>query len=601
MVWKIFLLVAATIFIFSVVTTFICSKKRYRSGKVLKPSTILFIGVIFSSIVLFIPIYLNTFKTTDCGFFETVLISIHNMISLFVVNGEFDNIIVNLSSLSGWVYNGYTILFSILFVLAPLLTFGFVLSFFKNISAYKKLITHFKSEIFIFSELNEKSLALAQSLYNGNKKRFFVFTDVFEKEEEENYEFVESAKELGAICFKKDIVTIDFSFHSKKSSINFFAIGKDESENISQALNIISNKKYNENTNLYVFSNQVESELLLSHAFNEGKASGVKVRRINEVRSLISRTLYENGYQNIFEKAEENIDENGVKRINALIIGMGRHGTEMTKTLSWFCQMDGYEAEINCFDSDINAEQKFISLCPELMDEYHNGVDIDGEAKYKITVNSNINFDTKKFDDLIKALPKTTYVFISLGDDQKNISMAIKLRMLFARDGIFPAIQAVVHNSDKKDALEGIKNFKGQDYNIDFIGSIKSSYSEKVILGLELESLALKRHLKWGDEKDFWQYDYNYKSSTASALHYIMKCKCKISGIEKLPANRSEDELWAIRKLEHCRWNAYMRSEGYVFSNNSKDKTTRNDLAKTHHCLTYFDDLLEEEKIKDDD
>jgi hypothetical protein len=50
--------------------------------------------------------------------------------------------------------------------------------------------------------------------------------------------------------------------------------------------------------------------------------------------------------------------------------------------------------------------------------------------------------------------------------------------------------------------------------------------------------------------------------------------------------------------LEHRRWNAYMRSEGYVFSG-STDKKSRNDLAKMHHDLVNFADLSEEEKRKD--
>ena len=42
--------------------------------------------------------------------------------------------------------------------------------------------------------------------------------------------------------------------------------------------------------------------------------------------------------------------------------------------------------------------------------------------------------------------------------------------------------------------------FKGQKYDIDFIGDIKSSYSEKVILGSDVEAVALARHMRWGDE-----------------------------------------------------------------------------------------------------
>ena len=41
-----------------------------------------------------------------------------------------------------------------------------------------------------------------------------------------------------------------------------------------------------------------------------------------------------------------------------------------------------------------------------------------------------------------------------------------------------------------------------------------------------------------------------------------------------------------------------MRSEGYVFSG-SKDKSSRNDLAKMHHDLVDYSSLSDEEKRKD--
>lgn len=610
MIWSVFLILSAVCLLLFVVLAWIRGKSQYKSGRVLDPTKILFAGVMLSSVLLFIPIYINTFKETECGVIETILISIHNMIRLFIVDGEFEFVTANLAEVSVWTYKGYTILFSVLYVMAPLLTFGFVLSFFKNISAYKSYIRHYHSDVFIFSELNEKSLALAESLSKDTARDcFFVFTDVFEREEEEVYEMIEKAKELGAICFKKDIITIDFSFHSKNSALNFFTIGDDQSENISQALVLVQKFKHRENTNLYVFSTQVEAELLLAsafHASSDGEDGSeqqeevkIKVRRVNEVRSLVTRILYEDGYDKIFKSAYE--DEDGVKRINAVVVGMGQHGTEMTKALSWFCQMDGYQVEINSFDISSKAQEKFISLCPELMDSQFNGrYDIEGEARYKITVHSSIDVDTKTFDDIIRNLSRTTYVFVALGHDEKNISTAIKLRSIFARMGYYPEIQAVVYNTHKKEALNGITNFKKQQYQIDFIGDMKSSYSKSVILNSDIEQEALKRHMKWGAESEFWQYDYNYKSSVASAIHYKMKKLCGIPGIEKAPQDRSEEEIWPIRILEHRRWNAYMRSEGYVYGG-TIEREGRNDLAKLHNCLVPFDQLPLKEQIKDDD
>ena len=599
MKWTVFLIIAAVCWIGSVIFAIVRGKSKYKSGRVLDPAKILFIGVIVSAFLLFIPIYINTFKETDCGWAETILISIHNMIRLFIVDGEFVFVTDNLVGVSGWVLKGYTILFSILFVLAPILTFSFVLSFFKNISAYQAYFAHFNSDAFIFSELNEKSLALAESLYNNKevKDRLFVFTDVFEKEEEQNYELIEKAKELGAICFKNDMVTINFGIHGKKSALNFFTIGEDHSENINQSLEIIKIFGKRDNTNLYVFSTQAEAEILLANAFEGEDEVKIKLRRINEVQSLIMRNLYDEGFEKIFESAYD--DGSEVKKINAVVIGMGQHGTEMTKALAWFCQMDGYLAEINCFEMDELAEDKFTSLCPELM-KFSGKLDITGETKYTINIHTGFDVDTVSFDEKIKELPKSTYVFVALGNDEKNISTAMKLRALFGQKHEKPVIQAIVYNTGKKEALTDIANFKGQKYDIDFIGDIKSSYSEKVILGSDVEAVALARHMRWGDENAFWRYNYNYKSSIASAIHRKMKSLCGIPGIDKAADERTEDELWNIRILEHNRWNAYMRSEGYIYGG-TVEPSGRNDLAKMHNCLVPFYDLPLKEQIKDDD
>lgn len=151
--------------------------------------------------------------------------------------------------------------------------------------------------------------------------------------------------------------------------------------------------------------------------------------------------------------------------------------------------------------------------------------------------------------------------------------------MLFERIGYSPIIQAIVFDSAKKEALDGIKNYRGQSYDLELIGDLKTSYSEEVIIDSELEMAALTRHLRWGKEEEFWKYEYNYRASIASAIHKKMKVLCKIPGIEKDPKERSDSELWTLRKLEHRRWNAYMRSEGYCYA------PKRNDLAKTHYCL----------------
>ena len=114
----------------------------------------------------------------------------------------------------------------------------------------------------------------------------------------------------------------------------------------------------------------------------------------------------------------------------------------------------------------------------------------------------------------------------------------------------------------------------------------------------EVEEEALKRHLKWGKEEEFWTYEYNYKSSMASAIHMKARVLCGIPGADKQEADLSDEERTIIEALEHRRWNAYMRAQGYIFSG-STDKSSRNDLAKMHHDLVDYPSLTEEVKRLD--
>ena len=117
-------------------------------------------------------------------------------------------------------------------------------------------------------------------------------------------------------------------------------------------------------------------------------------------------------------------------------------------------------------------------------------------------------------------------------------------------------------------------------------------------MGTELEKEALRRHLKWGNEEEFWSYEYNYRSSTASAIHRKARASRGIPGAEKKEEELTAEEKKTIGLLEHRRWNAYMRAEGYVYSG-SRNPETRNDLAKTHNDLVPCGMLSKSDMDKD--
>ena len=555
----------------------------------LDPLNVLFAGVLFSAVVLFVPGYFAVEPEGPFQFIKSVLFAFYSAIRLFAAEGDYTVIYDVIEDTP--VTSLYLTLTAVLMVMAPALTFGVVLSVVGNLSSTFRYLKAYFRDAYVFSELNEQSLTLAADLKNNHPGIALVFTDVFEPDGDNAYELQERARELGAILFQKDILSVKFGLHAPESGLWFFAIAQDESANIDHALQLAELYGDRENSHLYVFSTGSEGEALL----NAIHGRTMKVRRVDQVQSLISRILYDDG-QVLFENARPEAD--GTKTISAVVVGMGKHGAAMVRALSWFCQMDGYRVRINGFDMDELAEDRFCARCPELMDPKYNGVYVDGEAQYYIRIHSGLEVDTKTFADRIQNLKDATYVLVALGDDSLNIQTALRLRMLFEQIGTKPAIQAIIMSSDKRRALEGLTNYRGQPYNIDFIGDLESSYSEKVIIDSELEDEALRRHLRWGKEAEFWGYEYNYRSSVALAIHARAKVRCGIAGAAKPEDQLTDQERTELETLEHRRWNAYMRSEGYIYSG-SPDKSSRNDLGKMHHDLVNFDDLSDEEKRKD--
>ncbi len=593
MVWTVCFYLAIAVLALAVVFTVVWHFCKGKAGKGISLLKWFIAFFYIAGAILAFPIYKVLFEGKTLWLLKAIMMSILDGIRLFIIDADFLLIYETVYTAVPALAPYYAALASLFFVLCPLFTFGFILSFFKNVSASIKLAARFFSNVYVFSSLNGKSVTLAKDLKKNDRRRVIVFCSV-DEEDTSVADFVADAKNIGAILFKKDILNVNFKFHSSVKKLTFFCMTNNDSENNNHALRLINDYGNLINTNLYLFSSNIEGELLLS-SFGSIK---MKVRRVNEKLALINREMYYNGYK-LFRNAKC-IEGEADKKISAVVVGLGGYGKEMVKTLVWFGQMDGYKIEIDAFDVDEAAEDKFTAQCPEIMSKAYNGVYVNGEAQYKVTVHSGVDVNTATFAQKIQKLKDATYVFISLGSEELNIKTAVNLRMLFERVNAKPSIQAVIHNSRLKRNLKNVTNFKKQQYNVELIGDLESSYLESVIMDNELEAEALKRHVKYdgSKEEEFWSYEYNYRSSVASAIHLKARCDLGVAGAEKTDKEMTVEERDATEKLEHRRWNAYMRAQGYVYSG-SPDKSTRNDLAKMHHDLVVFNDLSETEKRKD--
>lgn len=721
-VFSIFGLLSFAVAVYSLYYALVLYKRKDRENHIFSSFQLYTAGIFVAVLLIFIPVFYYDYELFgEYSIFRPFFIAVHNTIRVFILDGDFDTVADAINGFDNeWVRVPFSFYSAALYITAPILTFGNVLSLFKNIRGEAKLYFGKKRPMYIMSELNVCSLAMAESIVNqwkallekSDKKRpdkktralkpVIVFTDVFEQNEEDDYELLVRARSLGAICLKKDISHLNLS--EKSSKIEIFLIGENESENVEHSIKLTESYKTRKNVSIYVFATSAGAgyvidsldkgentlddkfedyiiekprELLYGDSWKKDDIQvdgGFYIRRVNCVEALVKNTL---DNETVHEAVRKSADEND-KIISVLIIGMGKYGKQFFKTLLWFYQLEGYKLEINIFDADINGtdsiKKQLEQECPELIQK--NPSDENGDANYDIRFFSGINCFTSDFDKCFdssengRRLKRTNLAFVTLGDDDKNIEAAVMLRKLFDRKKHYtkndvknadayemPIINAVVYDEQKASNLSAhgsmLKNHKGQDYHVNFIGDRASQYNYRNIEeNRKVEHSAFKFHIDWlrktaqlrhfyetdpdfrstvdknrtnpnepiywddeyiflykdadgktdfdgainsGEVKkiasDYVNYEYFRRSSIAKAMH---------KNITKAHFSESEGHndictcsvCESKRKTEHMRWNAYMRSEGYIVG-------VRNDRGKTHPNLCTYQELPYLERFKD--
>ena len=74
----------------------------------------------------------------------------------------------DLSSANEVFFGIYRAIYVLLYAFAPILTLGVILSIFKNLVAKSIYHANYFSDVYIFSELNERALALASSIVSSS-------------------------------------------------------------------------------------------------------------------------------------------------------------------------------------------------------------------------------------------------------------------------------------------------------------------------------------------------------------------------------------------------------------------------------------------------
>ena len=492
----------------------------------------------------------------------------------------------------------HALFFTILCILTPVICGGIVLTFFEKFENLFRYFFRFFQPIYFFSELNENSLELAKDIYKENKKQgLFVFCGVNSISDSE---LKDELKIYGFIYFRKaesEMILKPNNFR------NYFELSEDQDANLvhTKALIYAYQNKYKNadfsKVKIYLFSEQKETSFVLSSIDRKG----LPVIIVNR-NSFIANDLFFNNplYKALKEKQNT---------ISYLQIGCGEIGTELVKQVLYLGQLGKtYKLKLTIIDTNAKSLESSLKLeMPEIFTSNYNISFIEADVKAE-------SFK-KALDSYCK---DANYVSIVLGDDELNIHTALYLRSYYIRKnlkvGAYPLIAVRIKNAVKNEVVAQIY----KEFTI--FGGENLIYSKRLV-NSELEKLAINIHQiyleskKILDEKeilkDYYSKDEVYiKSNRANALHIRYKlfmlgyeiCKLNNNDNSDIDFSISYEEAKKLAQIEHERWNAFMRTEGWCklpleYFTDKEKKINKIPEAKLHACICSWEELKDVDSV----
>jgi hypothetical protein len=141
---------------------------------------VLVAGVFCATLVMFLPVHSGGRADGLLALWRTVLLSVFTSIQVFAAGCEFGVMVEGMETCPPALVGAYQAWSATLFVLAPVFTFGFILSLFQNLTAYLRYLSVCFRDVYIFSELNEGSMALAEDTDAYEGLSFDALADAYE-------------------------------------------------------------------------------------------------------------------------------------------------------------------------------------------------------------------------------------------------------------------------------------------------------------------------------------------------------------------------------------------------------------------------------------
>lgn len=537
----------------------------------------------------------------------------------------------------------YGIGISLLNICAPVLGGAVLLDILVDFFPDLKLWIFTRRHKFVFSELNNDAVTLAEDIYRNqnyrnlismgkfDRKPVLLFLNVYRDESETRTELLGRAKALGAVCLNTDILHISLK---RSKTVNYFLIDADSNVNICTLTQLL---EPNEDdtllwpmdpaqkdpiTRIFVFGQDDNGNTLIRKICAEHQKvyDNVLVRPIQEHMSAATNLMYDVPlFLPLFSKPQHAQGD-----LHLTVLGSGELAEEVFKAFYWCGQMTDVRLHVRVLAPDgKQMEQRIAERYPELLESCRPSSPLlqirpfDPSARMNPPYCESMDFydisDLSQVSQYPAAVIRNTdYYVVALETDEENLRITNQLKTHIARDLLqadsqeHPVIAPAIEEQRLAQAVQLPEPGLYEPYVVPF-ASRESRYSCKNVFltnftekDVSIKSIYQKIHQQ-NDQKDI----YATQSSVARAVHAPYKLfglhllrqvkltedvatRYLVSGEISLTTAQENQFAW----LEHRRWNAFLRSQSFTCPTReqyarffAQTGNTKSIVLKLHPCL----------------
>ena len=466
-----------------------------------------------------------------------------------------------------------------------------------------------KGEWFLFSDLDANSVRMAKNLARKDSLCIFLRT-------RRNKADTDLLKELEGIPFflyPGDEARFLLWPCRRRKLLRFFFLSENTDENFQRMQDFLTaagEKRLFTPRNVSLPDGQFQQELYL---LSETESAPMLIGHLREI--LKTSRCFRNTELRLLDRfratsydlllkqpLQAHIDGD---KLHVLVLGFGKIGREFFRAACHLGVDRRCKPEFTLCDVQIcDKLNHFRSQCPEL----------SKSVRFR---HIKLDAETAALDALLKS-QDYHYILVALGDDERNIRVASRLKRFYRlrhwddvaqrRTGdLQPQICVNLEDSIKHSYTKELwtKTFEG-DRALRVFGGLDQVFTEEVLIPRNLHRAArwihreLNRSRITGEvqEKAHWG-EYERRSSIACALHAQFHAASFGENYSALLHQYKSDDYSKLIDMEHDRWMAYVRSEGLRKSEpnlmeayyNTKNGRHVDILGKLTPCLAEPDEL----------